>query len=259
MGQTRHLGCRARHLVTERQTHDPNSSTFVSFFWRFFRQFVFGGTYTRSVLKKFGILNSWNIKKYSGVHHIMNSHYKNEWIFSDVYKSKNMLKNFDEYLDNLFGPLFEATNDPSSHPQLFRFLQYVSAIDSVDDESKHEYVAVSFIPFISRMSKKNLFPFSVRFLDCRALRVHGQRKSTVFLLPFLHVCKFDGSECPSATERSQYFRPKTSLWWSRTHQPLDHRIPNFGEHCPRSPPPESSCSTVLVLPIPCWHCHVALE
>uniref|UniRef100_A0AC34QH07 AMP deaminase n=1 Tax=Panagrolaimus sp. JU765 TaxID=591449 RepID=A0AC34QH07_9BILA len=58
----------------------------------------------------------------------------------DVYKAKNMLKTFDEFLDNVFGPLFEATNDPASHPELFRFLQHISAIDSVDDESKHEYV-----------------------------------------------------------------------------------------------------------------------
>uniref|UniRef100_A0A7E4UQI6 AMP deaminase n=1 Tax=Panagrellus redivivus TaxID=6233 RepID=A0A7E4UQI6_PANRE len=58
----------------------------------------------------------------------------------DVYKAKNMLQTFDEFLDNIFGPLFEATNDPSSHPELFRFLQNISALDSVDDESKHEYV-----------------------------------------------------------------------------------------------------------------------
>ena len=57
-----------------------------------------------------------------------------------------MLKNFDEFLDNLFGPLFEATNDPSSHPDLFRFMKHISAIDCVDDESKHEYVHVSLTP-----------------------------------------------------------------------------------------------------------------
>jgi len=58
----------------------------------------------------------------------------------DVYKSKNMIKNFDQFLDNVFTPLFEATLDPDSHPDLFRFLQTISGIDSVDDESKHEYV-----------------------------------------------------------------------------------------------------------------------
>ncbi|CAJ0566940.1 unnamed protein product, partial [Mesorhabditis spiculigera] len=45
-----------------------------------------------------------------------------------------------ELLDNIFLPLFEVTNDPASHPELHRFLQQVSGIDSVDDESKHEFV-----------------------------------------------------------------------------------------------------------------------
>ncbi|WKY11007.1 hypothetical protein Q1695_002950 [Nippostrongylus brasiliensis] len=58
----------------------------------------------------------------------------------DIYKAKNMVQNFDELLDNIFTPLFEVTNDPSSHPDLYRFLQQVSGIDSVDDESKHEFV-----------------------------------------------------------------------------------------------------------------------
>ncbi|CAI2337749.1 unnamed protein product [Caenorhabditis sp. 36 PRJEB53466] len=58
----------------------------------------------------------------------------------DVYRAKNMVKNFDDMLDNLFTPLFEVTNDPSTHPELHLFLQQVSGIDSVDDESKHEFV-----------------------------------------------------------------------------------------------------------------------
>jgi len=36
-------------------------------------------------------------------------------------------------------PVFEATNDPRSHPDLHRFLQYVIGFDSVDDESKPEH------------------------------------------------------------------------------------------------------------------------
>ncbi|VDM98374.1 unnamed protein product [Thelazia callipaeda] len=58
----------------------------------------------------------------------------------DVYHAKKMVKNFDQMLDNVFTPLFEVTNDPESHPLLFRFLQQVSGIDSVDDESKYEHV-----------------------------------------------------------------------------------------------------------------------
>lgn len=45
--------------------------------------------------------------------------------FSDIYKAKKLISNFQEILDNIFMPLFEATNDPNTHPELHRFLQYV--------------------------------------------------------------------------------------------------------------------------------------
>ena len=38
----------------------------------------------------------------------------------------------------MFEPLFEVTQDPSSHPELHIFLQRVVGFDSVDDESKVE-------------------------------------------------------------------------------------------------------------------------
>lgn len=41
-------------------------------------------------------------------------------------------------LANIFMPLFEATVFPDKHPELFKFLLYISGFDSVDDESKHE-------------------------------------------------------------------------------------------------------------------------
>lgn len=40
--------------------------------------------------------------------------------YSDIFKSNNILDNFQQFLDNVFLPLFEATNDPSSHPDLHR-------------------------------------------------------------------------------------------------------------------------------------------
>ena len=45
---------------------------------------------------------------------------------SDVYKDSGLVNNFEELIINLFEPLFEVTNDPSSHPELHSFLQYVS-------------------------------------------------------------------------------------------------------------------------------------
>ncbi|XP_045600064.1 AMP deaminase 2 isoform X1 [Procambarus clarkii] len=56
----------------------------------------------------------------------------------DIYKSNNIIDNFSVILDNLFRPLFEVSVNPSSHPELHAFLQYVIGFDSVDDESKPE-------------------------------------------------------------------------------------------------------------------------
>lgn len=46
---------------------------------------------------------------------------------SDIYKAKNLLKNFEEMLDNIFRPLFEVSVNPQSHPDLHRFLAQVSS------------------------------------------------------------------------------------------------------------------------------------
>ncbi|XP_069115029.1 AMP deaminase 2-like isoform X1 [Argopecten irradians] len=58
----------------------------------------------------------------------------------DVYRSNNLVQSFQDILNNIFMPLFEATNDPASHPELYAFLQHVSGFDSVDDESKAEHI-----------------------------------------------------------------------------------------------------------------------
>ncbi|KAB5595901.1 AMP deaminase [Ceratobasidium theobromae] len=56
----------------------------------------------------------------------------------DVYKANGTINNFSELLQNIFTPLFEVTQDPSTHPELHVFLQRVVGIDCVDDESKPE-------------------------------------------------------------------------------------------------------------------------
>eukprot|EP00299_Pterocystis_sp_00344_P017295 c8671_g1_i1.p1 GENE.c8671_g1_i1~~c8671_g1_i1.p1 ORF type:complete len:692 (+),score=126.33 c8671_g1_i1:48-2123(+) len=56
-----------------------------------------------------------------------------------VFKSRNQVKNFQEIIDNLFQPLFEATREPEKYPEIHAFLQHVVAFDSVDDESKPEH------------------------------------------------------------------------------------------------------------------------
>jgi AMP deaminase len=56
----------------------------------------------------------------------------------DVYKAAKTMDSFQEVIQNVFKPLFEVTQDPSSHPKLHVFLQRVIGFDSVDDESKTE-------------------------------------------------------------------------------------------------------------------------
>ncbi|XP_014293002.1 AMP deaminase 2 [Halyomorpha halys] len=56
----------------------------------------------------------------------------------DIFKLNNIMSTFQEFLNNIFLPLFEVTDDTSTHPELHRFLQYVIGFDSVDDESKPE-------------------------------------------------------------------------------------------------------------------------
>ncbi|KAG0317864.1 AMP deaminase [Dissophora globulifera] len=56
----------------------------------------------------------------------------------NVYKAAGTVDCFEKVLQNIFKPLFEVTQDPSSHPNLHIFLERVIGFDSVDDESKSE-------------------------------------------------------------------------------------------------------------------------
>ncbi|XP_022130397.2 AMP deaminase 2 isoform X3 [Pieris rapae] len=56
----------------------------------------------------------------------------------DIFKSNKIMNNFQEFLSNIFEPLFEVTKDPNSNIELHKFLTHVVGFDSVDDESKPE-------------------------------------------------------------------------------------------------------------------------
>lgn len=53
-----------------------------------------------------------------------------------TYKARGTVESFQDMLDNIFNPIFEATVDASAHPQVARLLQQVVGFDSVDDESQ---------------------------------------------------------------------------------------------------------------------------
>jgi AMP deaminase len=57
-----------------------------------------------------------------------------------------MGKSYDSFaglMKNIFEPMFAATLDPEAHPEIYTFLNHVSAIDCVDDESNHDPLFVS--------------------------------------------------------------------------------------------------------------------
>ncbi|CAK1547507.1 unnamed protein product [Leptosia nina] len=56
----------------------------------------------------------------------------------DIYRINNLLNNFQEFLNNLFDPLFQVSVNPQSNIELHKFLTHVIGFDSVDDESKPE-------------------------------------------------------------------------------------------------------------------------
>ncbi len=56
----------------------------------------------------------------------------------NVHKGFGNIASFQDMLDNIFVPLFEATVNPARYPDLARFLTLVIGFDCVDDESKPE-------------------------------------------------------------------------------------------------------------------------
>uniref|UniRef100_A0A8C1WJ12 AMP deaminase n=1 Tax=Cyprinus carpio TaxID=7962 RepID=A0A8C1WJ12_CYPCA len=55
----------------------------------------------------------------------------------DIFRARNFVPHFGKMLENIFLPVFQATIDPNSNPELSVFLKHVTGFDSVDDESKH--------------------------------------------------------------------------------------------------------------------------
>lgn len=98
----------------------------------------------------------------------------------DVYKSSGMVENYEDVIKNLFQPLFEVTQDPSSHPKLHVFLQRVIGIDSVDDESKAERRLYKKYPIPRDWNTKQNPPYSYwiyfMFANMASLNAWRQRR-----------------------------------------------------------------------------------
>ncbi|OJJ46327.1 hypothetical protein ASPZODRAFT_133366 [Penicilliopsis zonata CBS 506.65] len=100
----------------------------------------------------------------------------------DVYRSSGMMENFEQVIANVFRPLFEVTQDPSSHPKLHIFLQRVVGFDSVDDESKAERRLYRKYPIPREWSTKQNPPYSywVYFMFANLASLNTWRKERGF-------------------------------------------------------------------------------
>ena len=78
----------------------------------------------------------------------------------NVYKAQGILENFQQFLDNIFLPMFEATINPESHPMLHIFLKHVSGFDLVDDESKPERRPTKHMPTPAEWNIKHNPPYA---------------------------------------------------------------------------------------------------
>ena len=99
-----------------------------------------------------------------------------------LYKSMKMVNNFEEVIRNIFQPLFEVTQDPSSHPKLYIFLQRVIGFDSVDDESKPEKRLYRKFPSAKEWDTKQNPPYGywIYYLFANMTSLNAWRKQRGF-------------------------------------------------------------------------------
>ena len=100
----------------------------------------------------------------------------------DVYKTTGLMDNFEQVIRNVFQPLFEVTKDPSTHPNLFVFLQRVVGFDSVDDESKPERRLFKKFPVPKAWDTTQNPPYSywIYFLFANMASLNAWRKQRGF-------------------------------------------------------------------------------
>ncbi|XP_061656584.1 AMP deaminase 1 [Syngnathoides biaculeatus] len=85
--------------------------------------------------------NEWNkLSNWFVQHRVYSPHLK--WMIQipriyDIFRGRDFVPHFGKMLENIFLPVFHATIDPKSNPELSVFLKHVTGFDSVDDESKH--------------------------------------------------------------------------------------------------------------------------
>lgn len=77
-----------------------------------------------------------------------------------MFRKKGSVRNFAELMQNVFGPLFEASLDPAAHEDMFFLLQQVVGFDSVDDESQSSNMTLKQYPSPEEWSDETNPPYT---------------------------------------------------------------------------------------------------
>lgn len=127
------------------------------------------------------VLHDWEGGDFPGP--VLSSH--NRWLIQvprlwRIYRNKPGAegeRSFQEMLDNLFIPMFEATLYPEEHPEVAELLKNIVGIDSVDDEGTHEVNITCNCSMCASSVENDLTPFSTyRNLVSKNAPVNGQAK-----------------------------------------------------------------------------------
>ncbi|RMZ75099.1 hypothetical protein DV738_g5654, partial [Chaetothyriales sp. CBS 135597] len=158
--------------ITREVIADLESSKYQMVEWRI-------SIYGRS-LSEWDKLSAWVVDNKLFSHNV-------RWLIQvprlfSLYKTMGTMKTFEELIRNIFQPLFEVTQDPSSHPKLHIFLQRVIGFDSVDDESKAERRLYRKFPVPKEWDTKQNPPYSywIYYLYANIASVNAFRKQRGF-------------------------------------------------------------------------------
>ena len=100
----------------------------------------------------------------------------------EPFKKAGNIQNFEEIVINIFRPLFEVTENPSSNPKLHIFLQRVIGFDTVDDESKPERRVFRKFPTAREWDTKQNPPYThwIYYLFANMTSLNAWRKQRGF-------------------------------------------------------------------------------
>ena len=100
------------------------------------------------------VLRNWEGGIFPGP--VLSSH--NRWMIQiprlwRIYQKKDGHRSFQQMLENLFCPIFEATLYPEEHPEVSELLKHIVAFDSVDDEGQFEASSPLFLATLIEETK----------------------------------------------------------------------------------------------------------